>query len=156
MKLWKIRSKNSKPGMVSRLTELSVDFGLVFAEGHEAGLLAGHSFHEKVPDPHEQGDGEEPGEKIAQEGGLDFSLEHHVILCQEFRELRVHPDGLKGFRLLGPLAHSSHLALDLILRDRNLRDLVVFQQGEEFAVGNGWDGKCGDHVVLDEQHDPYA
>jgi hypothetical protein len=40
---------------------LLVDFGLAFAQGHEAGLLRHHFLHQEEPDPEEDEHRQEPG-----------------------------------------------------------------------------------------------
>ena len=127
---------------------LHVDFRLVLAQGHEAGLLAGHALHEEIPDPDER---ERWGRsrKRGPARTVDSIWPLKVTLCCSRRagDLRVHPEGLEELSLVRILVISPHLALDLVGGDGDLGNPVLLDQGQKLAVGDGLDGKRGAKVA---------
>ena len=105
---------------------LHVDFGLVFAQGHKAGLLAGHTFHEEIPDADEEKDGKEPRENIPKKSGLHLAFEGDPVLLKETRDLRVHPDRLEPLSLGRIRRILEQFALDLVGSDSHLGHPLCF------------------------------
>jgi hypothetical protein len=103
---------------------LHVDLGLVLSQRHEARLLALHAFHQEKPYADEKNDRYDPGEEVAYEGRLDFTLEDHAAAGQKLGQILVHPDRPESLPLLFAVGRGFQAALDLIGGDGHLRHPV--------------------------------
>jgi hypothetical protein len=130
---------------------LHVDFRL-FCQGSEAGLLACHPLQE-IPDPDKESDGEDP-EKVSQKGRFHLAFESDRISRSLI--FPVHPNRPEGFQLVGVRLVHFHLALNLVHRYGDLGHPILLNQIKKLAVRNGFDGKHGSKLALNEQNHPHA
>jgi hypothetical protein len=132
---------------------INVDLGLVFAEGHEAGLLLEPAHHEE-PETKEDRNGNQPGKDRTEKVVFESAGILDVVFIQKFGNVGIDPHSAEPFVGFTPLFGNLHAPTNLVLGDGDFCNLPLFHRFCEFTVRNVFDGQRRSDHVVQKQHQP--
>ncbi len=84
------------------------ELGLALPDAEHTRAAGAHAHHEEVPQREHDGQGQDPGQDVAQEGALGLAGELHALVRELLHEVRViHAHGVERRRLPGGSRHDS-------------------------------------------------